>query len=58
MRFIMDNKRILICNLSKGEIGEDKTPLLGSLIVTKIFLSALQRAGQIYKLKRNHFSHF
>ncbi len=57
MRFIMDNKRILICNLSKGEIGEDKTQLLGSLIVTKIFLSALQRADQPEE-ERKDFSLF
>jgi len=53
MRFIMDNKRILICNLAKGEIGEDKTQLLGSLIVTKIFLSALQRADQPEHLRKD-----
>ncbi len=46
MSFLMDNQRILLCNLSKGEIGEDKTALLGSLIVAKIYLSALKRSKQ------------
>lgn len=46
MGFMMDNRRILLCNLAKGEIGEDKSSLLGSLIVTKIFLSALNRTRQ------------
>jgi energy-coupling factor transporter ATP-binding protein EcfA2 len=43
MGFIMDNQRILLCNLAKGKIGEDKASLLGSLIVTKIFLAGLKR---------------
>lgn len=46
MRFIMDNQRLLLANLAKGAIGEDKTSLLGSLLVTKIFLAALQRVHQ------------
>lgn len=46
MGFMMDNRRILLCNFSKGEIGEDKSQLLGSLVVTKIFLSALNRASR------------
>src|SRR3989304_989622 len=41
--FIMDNKRILLANLSKGKVGEDKSNLLGSAIVTKMYLSALER---------------
>lgn len=44
--FMMDNNRIFLANLSKGKIGEDKTSLLGSFIVTKIFLSALKRTNQ------------
>jgi hypothetical protein len=42
-RFIMDNRRILIANLSKGLLGEDKANLLGSLLVTSFELAALQR---------------
>ncbi|MBU2082024.1 type IV secretion system DNA-binding domain-containing protein [Patescibacteria group bacterium] len=41
--FIMDQKRILLANLSKGKIGEDKSNLLGSVIVTKMYLAALER---------------
>ena len=41
--FVMDNKRILLANLSKGKVGEDKSNLLGSAIVTKMYLSALER---------------
>ena len=43
-RFVMDNRRILIANLSKGLLGEDKANLLGSLLVTSFELAALQRA--------------
>jgi GTPase SAR1 family protein len=44
IRFIMDNSRILIANLAKGKVGEDKANLLGSLLVTQFQLSALSRA--------------
>jgi len=43
MRGIMNNKKILILNLSKGRIGEDASRLLGALLVTKIQLAAMQR---------------
>ncbi len=41
--FVMDNKRILLANLSKGKMGEDKSNLLGSAIITKMYLSAMER---------------
>ena len=44
MREVMDQKKILICNLSKGAIGEDVSALLGSMLVTSIQLEALYRA--------------
>jgi hypothetical protein len=43
LREIMDNKKILIVNLSKGRLGEDNSNLLGSLIVTKLQLAAMSR---------------
>jgi len=43
MREIMDKKKILIVNLSKGRIGEDAMRLLGGMIVTKIQLAAMGR---------------
>jgi TraM recognition site of TraD and TraG len=42
-RWAMDNKKIILCNLSKGALGEDVSSLLGSLVVTKLSLSALSR---------------
>ncbi len=44
IRDIMDNKKILIINLSKGRIGEGNTNLLGSMLITKIYLAAMSRA--------------
>ncbi len=44
IREVMDNQKILLINLSKGRIGEQNTSLLGSMIITKIYLSAMSRA--------------
>jgi energy-coupling factor transporter ATP-binding protein EcfA2 len=44
-RFIMDNRRIFIANLSKGKLGEDKANLLGSLLTTQFQLAAMQRTN-------------
>ncbi len=44
VRHLMDNRRVLIANLSKGYLGEDAANLLGSLLVTKIHLAAMSRA--------------
>ncbi len=40
---IMDNRKIFIANLSKGKIGEDNSRLIGSMLVTKLQLSAMCR---------------
>lgn len=41
---IMNGSKILICNLSKGIIGEDVSQILGSLITTGIQTTAMRRA--------------
>ena len=46
MAQVMDTGKILICNLSKGTIGEDASSILGSMLVTSIQLAALHRAKQ------------
>ena len=43
-RFVMDKRRIFIANLSKGAVGEDKSGLLGSLLVSQFEHAAMQRA--------------
>jgi CxxC-x17-CxxC domain-containing protein len=54
MRKIMDDKKILIANLSKGRIGEDNSRLLGALLITKLQLAAMSRVD-IPEEKRNDF---
>ncbi len=43
LRDVMDNQKILILDLSKGRIGEDTMQLLGSMIVTKLYMAAMSR---------------
>ncbi|MCK5027259.1 MAG: type IV secretion system DNA-binding domain-containing protein [Candidatus Pacebacteria bacterium] len=43
-REAMDKKKIVIINLSKGRIGEGNALLLGSMLITKLYLSAMSRA--------------
>lgn len=43
IREVMDNKKILILNLSKGRIGEDNSALLGAMMITKIQMAAMAR---------------
>lgn len=54
MREIMDKKKILILNLSKGRIGEDNSLLLGALLITKLQLAAMSRVD-IPEEKREDF---
>lgn len=44
--FVMDNHRIFIANLSKGRMGQDKSNLFGSLLVTQFQLAAMARSNQ------------
>lgn len=41
---IMNNKKILLLNLSQGKLGEDNASLLGAMIITQIQLAAMNRA--------------
>jgi CxxC-x17-CxxC domain-containing protein len=54
MADIMNNRKILIVNLSKGRIGEDAMHLLGGMIVTKIQLAAMGRV-EIPEAERKDF---
>lgn len=44
IRQMMDERKIIIINLSKGKVGEVNATLLGSMLVTKIYLAAMSRA--------------
>jgi len=45
IREVMDSSKILLLDLSIGKIGEDNAALLGAMMITKIQLSAMQRAN-------------
>ncbi|MCD5380509.1 type IV secretion system DNA-binding domain-containing protein [Candidatus Gracilibacteria bacterium] len=47
IRWAMDNKKIIIVNLSKGKIGEDASALLGAMMVTKFQMDAMSRADMV-----------
>ena len=54
MQQVMDSGRIFIAKLSKGLLGEDVTTLIGSMLVTFIQLSAMNRAS-LPEAARRHF---
>lgn len=41
---ILDENKILICNLSEGKVGEDTSQLLGTTILAKLQQAAMRRA--------------
>ncbi len=43
LREVMDKRKILLLNLSKGRIGEDNSALLGAMFITKVQLAAMSR---------------
>ena len=59
IRELMDKKKILLVNLSKGLVGDTNMKLLGSMITTRIFLGAMSRADlspqEINKLPSFYF---
>jgi hypothetical protein len=59
IRQMMDERKILLINLSKGRIGDTNMRLLGSMITTRIFLAAMSRAdlpeGQLARTAKCYF---
>lgn len=47
IRKAMDEKKILIINLSKGRVGEDNSRLIGAMLVTKLYLAAMSRVDTL-----------
>ena len=43
LRNAMDEGKIIIANLSKGQIGEDNSALLGAMLITRIQMAAMSR---------------
>jgi hypothetical protein len=48
-RDIMDNKKILLVNLSKGKLGDINSNLIGLILVGKILMAALSRVDMFGK---------
>ncbi len=48
-REVMDNKKILLVNLSKGKLGEMNSNLIGLILVGKILMAALSRVDSLDK---------
>lgn len=57
-RTLMDEKKIFIANLSKGQVGEINSNLLGGMLITKLYLAGMGRSNlteaQIEKLPAFH----
>lgn len=55
IRKLMDEKKIVIMNLSKGRIGEDNSRLLGGMLITKIQLAAMERVDTLEADRKDFF---
>ncbi|MCA9078022.1 MAG: ATP-binding protein [Planctomycetaceae bacterium] len=45
LRTVLDRSQILLCNLSKGTVGNEASTLLGSLLLSSLQLAAMSRAN-------------
>jgi hypothetical protein len=43
-RTVMDQGKVVLVNLSKGQLGEDNSSLIGSVLVGKILIAAMSRS--------------
>jgi hypothetical protein len=55
VREAMDTGKIVLVNLSKGNLGEDNSAFLGSMLVTKFQLDAMSRADIPEKERRDFY---
>lgn len=51
---ILDNGKILLCNLAEGKLGEDTSQLLGATIIAKVHQAAVRRS-RMESSKRKSF---
>lgn len=52
---LLNDRRVLVCSLSKGKIGEEPAKFLGGLIVAALTVAALARADQPPAARADHF---
>jgi len=55
IRKIMDEGKILLVKLPKGILGEENSQLLGAMMVTKIYQSAMSRADTSEEQRRDFY---
>ncbi|MFC1649592.1 type IV secretion system DNA-binding domain-containing protein, partial [Patescibacteria group bacterium] len=55
IRDIMDEKKILLVNLSQGRLGEDNAALLGAMLITKFQLAAMHRVDVSKEHRTPHY---
>jgi hypothetical protein len=55
LRRAMDERQIIIINLSKGELGEDSANVLGAILVTTFGLAAMSRANMAPDQRTDYF---
>lgn len=56
-RELMDGRKILLVNLSKGKLGEINSNLIGMIIVGKILMAALSRVDDLTRAYAPFFLH-
>lgn len=54
-RNVMDEGKILLCNLSKGTLGEENSNFLGLILVPRILLAALSRQDMPEENRRDFY---
>jgi type IV secretory pathway TraG/TraD family ATPase VirD4 len=52
---VMNQGKILIVNLSQGQLGEDNATLLGAMLITKIQLAAMNRVNIPEEQRRDFY---
>ncbi|MDQ7023411.1 MAG: type IV secretory system conjugative DNA transfer family protein [Candidatus Gracilibacteria bacterium] len=55
IRYIMDNQKVLLVNLSKGKIGSLNAQLLGLIFVSKINMAAMSRADMLEEDRKDFY---
>ncbi|HXS14876.1 MAG TPA: type IV secretion system DNA-binding domain-containing protein, partial [Candidatus Saccharimonadales bacterium] len=54
-RKVMDEKKILLVNLSKGKIGEENSQFLGLILVPKLLTAAMSRQDIPFEQRQNFY---
>lgn len=57
VRRVMDEKKFLLVNLSKGRLGEENSALLGSVLLSRLVVAALSRADITVRERQSHPFH-